>query len=365
MPNSMTGKLSKQHAQYQLGFPIHGLESSKSRLQGISNYIEEQGFSEEFLNSGQVNTRLEEKVAKLFGKQAALWFSTGTMAQGVAAQIYASRHKRRDILLHPTSHLLLHESEGYRYAHNLSAQEIGDFSSVLSPDDFNQKAACAFIELSQRHTGGMVPSWDELSQIKHRAHELEMPLHVDGARIWSCRPIYENRSYAQIVDGFSSVYVSLYKDIGAMGGALLIGDKDFIDEAKIWRERLGGLMVQPWVLVVDALRLMDERIERMEACVIRAREIASFISSESTLSVLPEVPHTNLFHVHLPCNIEKAEQIQNIIVESLDLKLSGRFWEIHHNPNACAIEMHIGEVAIATPDDLIKSAINILSSELA
>ena len=90
-------------------------------------------------------------------------------------------------------------------------------------------------------------------------------LHMNGARLWSCRPFYDNKSYADIVDGFDSVYLSFYKDIGAMGLAALAGSQAFIDKARKWRTRLGGFSVGSWPLIYDALHFIDKHIRQMPA----------------------------------------------------------------------------------------------------
>jgi threonine aldolase len=78
-----------------------------------------------------------------------------------------------------------------------------------------------------------------------------IPFHLDGARIWSCHPFYQ-REYSQIASLFDSVYVSLYKDLGRLAGAILLGSKAFIKEARVWQTRHGGRLVTLGPYVVSA-----------------------------------------------------------------------------------------------------------------
>lgn len=346
--------------KHDLSFPFHNPKSSSSRLSAIQAFMEEQEFDTEYFGSGETTALLERKIADIFGKEAALWCPTGTMAQGIAAQIHARKTGNNRLLLHPTSHLLLHENDGYRYAHHLEALQIGNWDSAVTADLIDEKAACAFVELPQRHNGGLLPSWEQLTELKKRADDLGLALHLDGARIWSCRPFYNNRSYADITDGFSSIYVSLYKDIGAIGGAVLLGDKDFITEAEVWRSRLGGLMIEPWPMVCDALRLLDRRLDQMPGFVSHARDLAARLQQSDHIRLEPEIPHVNMFHVRLPCSAQKAETARDAAARQTGIWLASRFWD-YEDPDQCSMEVTIGEKALAVPVDELINAVEILA----
>lgn len=346
---------TRASCKHDLSFPFHGTETPSARLSAIQAFMDTNGLEGDYFFSGAAVTRLERKIADLFGREAAMWCPTGTMAQGIAARIHAQKTGKGRILLHQTSHLLLHENHGYRLAHHLEAKEIGDWRDPITADLLEADAACAFVELPQRHNGGLLPSWDQLVELKRRAQDLGLALHLDGARIWSCRPFYDNRSYADIAAGFASIYVSLYKDIGAIGGAVLIGDADFIVEAEIWRSRLGGLMIEPWPMACDALRLLDHRLEQMPGFVERAREVAAGLSHIDKVAIEPEVPHVNMFHLRLPCSAQKAEAARDKAAETTGIWLASRFWD-YEGPNQCSMEVTVGEKAASVPlEDFVKA----------
>ena len=346
----------KAACRTDLGFPYHGSEPAAARLDALQRFIEARGFEAEYLGAGPIAEELEEKIAGLLGAEAALWCPTGTMAQMIAARIHAARTGERSLLLHPTSHLLLHEEEGYARAHGFDADVRGAWRQVLSAEDIETPGVCVFLETPQRHSGGRLPSWAALAQLKARAHELGAPLHMDGARLWSCRPHFGNRSYAEICDGFSSVYVSLYKDIGAMGGAMLAGAGDFIAEARIWRARLGGLTAEPWLAMADALRLLDRRIAHMPDFVAKARSMAASIADLGGLRIHPDPPHVNMFHVLLPHPAARCEAARDRVAAQTGIWLSNRFWA-YESETACALEIVVGETALATPDSEFRDAI--------
>jgi threonine aldolase len=357
----------KTSCAINLGFPYHQYKSPEESLLSLSSFMTELKhdaaefdveFNVEFgaeLGNDHGANLLEAKVAKLLDAEAALWLPTGTLAQGIAARIHGQKINSEQLLLHPTSHLLLHEERGYQYAHGCSDKVIGEWREPLTSDDICDDPGCVFVELPQRHSGGKLPSWNELQGIKQRCKTLGMPLHMDGARLWSCRAFYNNKTYAEIVTGFDSVYVSFYKDIGAMGGAALVGSKAFIDDARTWRTRLGGFSVGSWPLIYDALYLIDKRLEQVPTFIEKAKDLANSIRHMPSLRVDPVVPHTNLFHILLDVSADKAESARDQVATDQGIWLSDRFWS-DNTPNRCAMEIVVGEKALATPDQTFANA---------
>lgn len=347
-----------------LGFPHHTAETPADHLRAVAEFMDREGFAAEMYLGGPMVAALETKIAGLLGKPAAMWCPTGTMAQGVAARIYAGRTGRGTIQLHPTSHLELHEERGYHFAHSLEAMLIGEWALPLAAADLKPDAACAFIELPQRHNGGALPGWEELDAIKLRAAALGLALHLDGARLWSTRPFYGDRSYGEICAGFASVYVSLYKDIGALGGAVLAGDEDFIAEARLWQARFGGRIVSPVPMVPDALRLLDRRLERMPAYIARARSLAAALAGIEGVTVTPDPPHVNMLHLRVPCDAETAERARDEAARRTGVWLGNRFWALEGKA-VCALEITAGELLLDTPDARLSEAVAVLAAEIA
>lgn len=357
----------KAACSVDLSFPYHQPVSADARLTLIRDFMRDQNLGGEFFGEGRAAQRLEGELATMFGKEAALWCPTGTMAQGIAARIYATQSGSNRILLHPSSHLLLHEEEGYRHAHHLAAKEIGQWRDVITADMLEGDAACAVVELPQRHSGGLLPDWQTLEALGQRAKALGLPLHMDGARVWSCRPFYEHRDFSAIAAGFNSIYVSFYKDIGAMGGAALIGDAAFIAQAKQWRTRLGGMMVEPWPMICDALRLLAPRCSQMAAFVAKAHELAATVGAATAdaagIRVYPSPPQTNMFHILLPYAAEQAERARDQAARETGVWLGNRFWA-YEGKDRCALEIHVGEKAAAMPVADFAAAVKALVAAL-
>src|SRR5260370_584009 len=120
---------------------------------------------------------------------------------------------------------------------------------------------------------------------------------MDGARLWEAREAYAPRLFADVCAHFDSVYVSFYKGIGALAGAMLLGPGDFIAEARVWRRRQGGTLVQLHPLVASAAMRLDAQLEKMPAYRARALSFAAALGGIDGLTIVPAPPQVNLFHV--------------------------------------------------------------------
>lgn len=250
--------------------------------------------------------RLEGRIAGLLGKPAAVLFPTGTMAQQVAMRIHADGSGRRVIAFHPCCHLEVHEQKGYATVHGLTAQLVGGRHRLITLDDLRavgQPLAALLLELPQRDIGGQLPTWDQLDAQTGWAGDHGAKTHLDGARLWEAQPFYA-RPHAEIAALFDSVYVSLYKGLLGSSGAVLAGDEEFVEHARVWRWRLGGNMAAGWPVALLAERGLDEALPRMAEFAERAREVAGALGTIPGVHVVPDPPQTPLFHVHLAAGPE-------------------------------------------------------------
>lgn len=251
--------------------------------------------------SGPLIADFEAEIATLLGKEAALFLPSGTMAQPIALRIWADRKGRRAVAFHPTCHLELHEEGAYRELHGLRGVLVGSRFQPLTRADLDavrEPVAALLLELPQREIGGQLPGWEELEAQCAWARERGAALHLDGARLWECRPFY-GRDYAEIAGLFDSVYVSFYKTLGGIAGAALAGPADLIAEARLWQRRQGGNLVRLFPYVLSARKALAERLGRVEAYVAHARAVAAALAALPGLTLLPQPPPTNMFHLFI------------------------------------------------------------------
>jgi threonine aldolase len=208
----------------------------------------------------------------------------------------------------------------------------------------HQLLACLVVELPIREAGGQLPDWDQLEALKTLARQKNIPLHMDGARLWESRAFY-GRSYAEIADGFASVYCSVYKGLGGIAGAVLAGDADFIAEARVWRRRMGGTLFHQSPMIVSAAMRLEARLAQMDACYARALSLAEALADVPGLKVNPARPHTNMMHLYFAAPVEAVMDRRDEIAARDGLWLIGgaRPAEV---PGWCATELYVGDTLL-------------------
>lgn len=299
---------------------------------------------------------LEERVADLLGKPRALFFPSGTMAQQTALRVHAERRGRLTFAAHPQTHLQAWENQGYAAVHGLRFQPVGDRHELLTLPDLRavgEPLAAVVFELPQRDIGGLLPTFDDLTAQTAWARGSGAAAHLDGARLWEAQTGYD-ATFAEIAALFDTVYVSLYKGLEGIRGAVLAGDAETIGQAAVWRRRLGGAITDAWPLALAALIGMDENLPRMAEYKAHAQAIAAAINADGFARTTPEVPATPLFHVHLPLSRHDAQRAGQALTEDTGIRLF-LYARSHPDPHRCSVEISIGASGLGfTPDEVVE-----------
>jgi threonine aldolase len=180
---------------------------------------------------------------------------------------------------------------------------------------------------------------------------------MDGARLWEAGAFYGGPSYADICRDYDSVYVSFYKGIGAISGAMLLGDAKFVEEARVWLRRMGGNLYQLHPYVASAAMRFDKQIERMPAYFRRAQAFAdSLAASLPELRVQPRPVQANLLHLYFPVAADALTATRDRIAREEGRWIASRFTE-SGSPGWSYCEIYVGENLLAMSDDDALSAI--------
>lgn len=297
--------------------PGHLPQKAGEEFALIADWCRENNFESDVYGRGDLINSFEKKVAALLGFEAACFMPSGTAAQQIALKIYAGKSNDKSFAIHPTSHLELHEQHAYAYLSNLNSVLIGDKNRQLNARDFENLAepvSSIIIELPAREIGGQLPGWKELETMKKTAKRRGIFLHMDGARLWETKAFYQ-KSYREIAQGFDSVYVSFYKGIGALTGAMLVGTTDFIEESRIWLRRFGGNLFQLHPFVASAAMRFDTALARMPEYMRRTEEIYQILKNIPRISFCPNPPQVNMFHVYLDASAEKLNAARDKIAK--------------------------------------------------
>lgn len=338
----------------------HYPATPKQKLLALAEWIPDDTEADHY-GKGDTVQAFEAEIAALLGKESAVWFPSGTMVQQIALRMWCDRRDSHTVLYHPTSHLAIHEKDAYRVLHHLHAVHLGPKDSLFTLADLqavlptlSEPGGALLIELPQREIGGQLPTWDELVQIVDTAHAAGMYCHLDGARLWECGP-YFSRPYAEIAALFDSVYVSLYKILNGISGAMLAGPADFIEESRIWQRRHGGNLPGMYPYVLAGKMGLEKHLPCIPDYVAKARAICDGLARIPGIVIVPNPPPTNMAHIHLKGDKEALIEAAKTVGEEMNIRLFRGLGE-GIIPDTHAFELTIGEAALDIPTEEIIEA---------
>lgn len=372
-----------------------------ARLRRLADLAQEAGVSEpDVYGAGPGLRDFEAEVAGLLGREAAAFFPTGTLAQRAALQAHRQQLQAPEgrVLLHPTSHLAHHDClrDGGEQAERAPAEAstrlpdfkvcvVGEFSRALALSDLSAPGAVqpgdiVVVELPQRMNGGRTMAWDDLQGLAALARERGARLHMDGARLWEVQPFYD-RPLREICALFHSVYVSFYKGLGALSGAMLCGDADLVASARSWRERLGGSVFTYTPQWLDAQAQLRSCVpETFGPRFAKLREVVRELSGDPMVKAVlrfePPLPEACLVHGYVAGTEEALEAAHTHVREETGLRLwnrlRGRGYRAPPTGAAAAqreeelyFEWNMGPANAAQPTELFVTAWRALAQALA
>ncbi|HET9221540.1 MAG TPA: beta-eliminating lyase-related protein, partial [Roseiflexaceae bacterium] len=251
-------------------------------------------------------------------------------------------------------HLELHEDKGYQLLHGLHGLLVGHPSRMIGLDDLEairEPLGALLLELPQREIGGQLPSWEELVAQTEWARERSIPTHLDGARLWECRPFYD-RAHAEIAALFDTVYVSFYKTLGGIAGAALAGPADVIAEARVWQHRHGGTLIHLFPYVLAAQQGLEARLGRIEAYCRKAVEVAVALREFPQIAIVPDPPVTNMMHVFIRAEAARLETATLELARESQVRLF-RWFSPSQLPGYQKAELVVGDATLDLANDEI------------
>lgn len=247
--------------------------------------------------------RLEERVAELVGKEAALYVPSGTMANQVALRSHT--RPGDELIIGRDTHCWRHESGALAalagvQVHMLTEPRFtaADVRAAFKPssDPYVAPTRVVVVENTHGKSGGTV--WDRarLAEVVAATHELGMAAHLDGARLWNAA-VASGASEKELAAGFDSVSVCLSKGLGAPIGSVIAGTRDFIRTCHRFRKMYGGGMRQVGILAAAGLHALDHHRARLADDHANARAFAEALAGAPNLAVELASVQTNLVMV--------------------------------------------------------------------
>lgn len=249
--------------------------------------------------------RLENAVAELLGKEAALFFPSGIMANQTA--LLAQAEPGGEVVIEADGHILNYEAgAAARWAgvqlrpvaapDNLMTAPLIE-AAVRPSGRYSVRTTLVCLENTHNAGGGRVLGLDAMRDIRRATDLLGLPVHLDGARLWNASVAsgVPERDYAALAD---TVMVTMSKGLGCPVGSLLAGARETMERAWQIRRRLGGGMRQSGIIAAAGLHALEHHRTRLAADHDNARLLGSLAASIDGVSVVP--PQTNIVMIDLP-----------------------------------------------------------------
>lgn len=245
--------------------------------------------------------KLQERVAELLGKEAALFLPSTTMANQIGIKLHTDPGD--EVILEAYSHPANAEAGGAGLISGVLFRTIqgrrGIFTfeavkeAVRPVDPHFSRSRLLCIENTHNMGGGSVWPLELLREVSRGARSLGLALHLDGARLMNAS-IASGASAKEIADPFDTVSFCLSKGLGCPVGGLIAGSKELIDEARRYKQALGGAMRQSGILAAAGLYALDHHVERLADDHRRARRLAEGLAELPGIEVDPESVETNM-----------------------------------------------------------------------
>jgi len=251
---------------------------------------------------GPMITRLETKMAEILGKERAIFVHKGMVGQHSVLMQHSKASGNQKIAIHPQSHIHHDESMAYQALLGLQGVMFGKQGCAIEQadiDNLSTDLAVISVELPLRRAGYRLPEWETLIQLKQYCKSTATPLHIDGARLFECAD-YWQKSYTEVADLADSVYVSLYKTLGATAGGIVAGDNAFIEQLLPWRSRLGGNISTVFPDILSALTGIEKYLPRVSEFNQRALTLSTLIKAQLGEQAIPLPVQCNGFIIELP-----------------------------------------------------------------
>jgi threonine aldolase len=252
----------------------------------------------------EVVNELQEKAARILGKEAALLVTSGT--QGNLISLFAQTNRGDEIVIENRSHTFLFEGGAMASFGGLFPRPVEGvrgyilpetLESAINPDDAHYaRTAMVVVENTHNYAGGVVVTPEKVKALGDIAHEHGLKYHCDGARLFNAAVALDVPASA-LVKEVDSVQICLSKGLSAPVGSLIAGTEEFIHEAHRIRKKMGGGMRQAGIIAAPGIIALEEMVARLKEDHDNARLLYEQLSQIPELHV--DKPDTNIIFIEL------------------------------------------------------------------
>ena len=260
--------------------------------------------------------RLQEKVAALLGKEAALFVPSGVMANQLGLKVHTQPGD--EVIVESESHIFNFETAGAAFLSHVQLNTIKGNRGILQADQvlhairssvyYNPRTSLVCLENTHNKAGGTIYPLEEIQKIHTIARKRNLALHLDGARLWNASVAsgIPPEEYARY---FDTVSVCFSKGLGAPVGSALTGTREKIESARKYRKIFGGGMRQVGIIAAGALFALDHNIERLKEDNDKAKWLANELSNLPGITLDLNSVQTNILIFNISSRSESAEEL--------------------------------------------------------
>lgn len=262
---------------------------------------------------------LEKRLAKLFGKEMALFFPTGSMANQAAIKLHTQPGEQ--LICDKWAHVYNYEGGGASFNSGVSCKLVDGHRGMITakqlveninPPDFYHSPLTSLVclENTTNKGGGACYDFEEIKQIRKVCDEHNLGLHLDGARLFNAL-VAKGESPKQYGEVFDTISVCLSKGLGTPMGSVLIGDEKLMKNAMRVRKVLGGGMRQIGFMAAAGLYALENNVERLAEDHQRAQELAKTLSEQTYVKEVEPV-ETNIIIFYLTEGINEVDFLKRL-----------------------------------------------------
>ena len=266
---------------------------------------------------------LEERVAKLFGKEAALFCPSGSLANQLAIRMLVAPGE--ELITETNSHIVRAELGAGAVFSGITTRtwlasrgllSADDAINIARPDSGPYLVSTTAIAVENTHNfgGGTIQPISEIKKLREESEKLGIALHLDGARIWNAH-IASGVELIEYGKYFDTLSVCLSKGLGAPVGSLMIASKERVAKARQWRKRYGGGMRQAGIVAAAGHYALDNNLPLLKVDHVRAKSIASAVAAVAPKVIDPATVDTNIVGLELATLKISASELSNQLKE--------------------------------------------------
>jgi len=284
---------------------------------------------DDVFNADPTVNQLQKKVANLFGKEDALFFPSGTMANQVAIKLHTRPGEQ--LICDKWAHVYNYEGGGASFNSGVSCKLLdgtrGMFTAQQVAENISNKSdihqamtSLVTVENTTNKGGGACWDIEEIKNIKKVCDIHQLAFHLDGARIFNAL-VEKKEKPKQYGELFDTISICLSKGLGCPTGSLLLGSKKHIQKALRIRKLLGGGMRQIGYLAAAGIYALDNHVERLIEDHLKAKKIAKFLSGLEFIKKVEPI-ETNIIIFYTADHIDDTDFVnklkeQNILITGM------------------------------------------------